>query len=125
MNIAQSGLVFVIRIYQWAVSPVLLAALGPAGRCRFTQSCSEYARQAIGLHGVIRGGFLAGRRLCRCHPWGEFGADPVPKPSFPNPNLDLNPPLRGPDKIRIKIMRESQKAGTFSKCLKRGHCHGS
>lgn len=52
-----------------------------AGRpspCRFTPSCSAYASTAIARHGAVRGGWLAVRRLARCHPWGAFGADPVP-----------------------------------------------
>jgi hypothetical protein len=101
MNIAQQGLIFIIRVYQFTLSPVLAAALGPSGRCRFTPSCSEYARQAIRLHGVMRGGFLAGRRLCRCHPWGDSGKDlPPPAGSFKGRRHNL-------------------------KMWKPGHCHGS
>ena len=46
--------------------------------CRFTPTCSEYARQAIIKHGPVRGLWLAVRRLLRCHPWGGSGYDPVP-----------------------------------------------
>jgi putative membrane protein insertion efficiency factor len=100
IGIAQQGLLFVIRVYQFTISPVLAAALGPSGRCRFTPSCSQYAREAIGLHGAIRGGFLAGRRLCRCHPWGDFGEDPPPPAGF----------FKGRQRL---------------KWWKSGHCHGS
>ncbi len=62
----------IIRGYQLAISPLL----GP--RCRFYPSCSEYARQAVLEHGLLRGGSLAVRRLARCHPWHEGGVDPVP-----------------------------------------------
>jgi putative membrane protein insertion efficiency factor len=48
------------------------------GSCRFLPSCSDYARQAIVEHGVIRGSWLATRRLARCHPFGQHGFDPVP-----------------------------------------------
>jgi hypothetical protein len=65
-------LVLLIRFYQLCVSPLL----GPS--CRFTPTCSEYARQAILKHGPIRGLYLAIRRLLRCHPWGGSGYDPVP-----------------------------------------------
>jgi putative membrane protein insertion efficiency factor len=83
MNIAQKGLVFIIRVYQLTLSPLRMAVFGPLGRCRFTPSCSQYAREAIYLHGAMRGGFLAARRLCRCHPWGDFGQDlPPPAESF-------------------------------------------
>jgi len=71
-------LVLPIRVYQRMLSPALAALSGPAGRCRFTPSCSEYAAQAIETHGALRGGALAARRLCRCHPWGGCGHDPVP-----------------------------------------------
>jgi len=63
---------FLIRIYQWTVSPLL----GP--RCRFYPSCSQYAYEALLRFGVLRGGWLAVRRLGRCHPWHPGGVDPVP-----------------------------------------------
>lgn len=46
--------------------------------CRFQPTCSEYAVDAIEAHGAIKGGFLAVRRIARCHPWGGEGHDPVP-----------------------------------------------
>lgn len=52
-----------------------------AGRpspCRFVPSCSTYAAEALEAHGAVRGAWLATRRLCRCHPWGGQGWDPVP-----------------------------------------------
>ncbi len=62
-----------IRLYQLTLSPLL----GP--RCRFYPSCSEYALEALRLHGSRRGLWLALRRLCRCHPWHAGGVDPVPR----------------------------------------------
>lgn len=64
--------VFLIRVYQTAISPLL----GP--RCRFYPSCSQYAAEAIRLHGAWRGGWLALRRILRCHPLNPGGYDPVP-----------------------------------------------
>ncbi len=46
--------------------------------CRYAPSCSEYAIQAIGKYGPIKGSWLAAKRLMRCHPWGGSGYDPVP-----------------------------------------------
>ena len=62
----------VVRGYQLLLRPLLPAA------CRFQPSCSEYAREALSGHGVIRGGWLALRRLARCHPWNPGGYDPPP-----------------------------------------------
>jgi uncharacterized protein len=66
-------LVYLIRGYQLAISPLL----GP--RCRFYPSCSHYAREAIETHGAIRGSWLSVKRISRCHPLNEGGFDPVPK----------------------------------------------
>jgi putative membrane protein insertion efficiency factor len=49
-------------------------------RCRFHPSCSEYALEALTVHGAGRGTWLAMRRVGRCHPWHEGGLDPVPRP---------------------------------------------
>jgi putative membrane protein insertion efficiency factor len=58
----------------WQLGPSRL--LPPA--CRYDPSCSEYAIQALNRHGAIKGGWLAMKRLLRCHPWGGHGHDPVP-----------------------------------------------
>ncbi len=65
-------LILPIRFYQTAISP-----LTPPS-CRFTPTCSEYARQALIKHGPVKGLALAIRRILRCHPWGGEGYDPVP-----------------------------------------------
>ena len=65
-------LVLPIRFNQVAISPLL----GPS--CRFTPTCSEYARQALLKHGPFKGLYLALWRLLRCNPWGGSGYDPVP-----------------------------------------------
>ena len=62
-----------IRLYQWTLSPLL----GP--RCRFYPSCSCYAHSAIERYGVLRGMWLALRRLLRCHPFSPGGYDPLPE----------------------------------------------
>lgn len=66
------GAIGVIRLYQLLLSPFF------RGSCRFTPSCSDYAREAIERHGVVRGLTLSVRRLSRCHPMGAHGVDPVP-----------------------------------------------
>jgi putative membrane protein insertion efficiency factor len=62
-----------LRGYQLLVSPIY----GPV--CRYAPSCSHYAQEAVLTHGIARGGWLALRRLARCHPWGGSGFDPVPE----------------------------------------------
>ncbi len=61
-----------IRFYQLAISP------GRPPACRFVPSCSEYGYEAIEKHGIIKGGWLVAKRLCRCHPLARGGVDPVP-----------------------------------------------
>jgi hypothetical protein len=79
MNGAQQILIVVLRLYRLAVSPVLTALFGPLGLgCRFTPTCSRYALEAVQRHGAFKGLLLGTRRLCRCHPWGGCGPDPVP-----------------------------------------------
>lgn len=68
-----------IIFYRLVLSPVKTALFGPAGRCRFEPSCSAYALEAVREHGFLRGCWLALRRLLRCHPWGAWGPDPVPR----------------------------------------------
>jgi uncharacterized protein len=65
-------LLALIRAYRYLLSPWW------GGSCRFTPSCSSYAMEAIERHGAGRGGWLAVRRIARCHPWCAGGFDPVP-----------------------------------------------
>jgi putative membrane protein insertion efficiency factor len=69
---------FLIRIYQWTISPVLSFLGGPGSGCRFQPTCSGYFLEAVETHGVLRGSWLGLRRLGRCQPWGGQGYDPVP-----------------------------------------------
>jgi putative membrane protein insertion efficiency factor len=61
-----------LRAYKICISPYF------RGTCRFLPSCADYAAEAIERHGVLRGGWLAARRLARCHPLCAAGHDPVP-----------------------------------------------
>ena len=80
-NVLRAG----IRLYQWTLSPWL------APSCRYFPSCSEYAIEAITRFGPAHGGWLALKRLGRCHPWGKDGYDPVPsqteKPTLSSENI--------------------------------------
>ena len=69
----QKFLIFLIRAYQYLISPWL------GNHCRYYPSCSHYAMTALRTHGAIRGSWLAVRRVSRCHPWHEGGYDPVPE----------------------------------------------
>lgn len=71
-------LIFAVRLYRWTISPAQTFLFGATGGCRFTPSCSVYAIEAIREHGAIAGTTLAAKRICRCHPWGQCGHDPVP-----------------------------------------------
>jgi zinc transport system substrate-binding protein len=72
-KITKGILIFPIRIYQYAISPLTPAA------CRHVPNCSEYSVQAVDMHGPLKGGWLALKRIGRCNPWGTSGFDPVPK----------------------------------------------
>jgi hypothetical protein len=70
---------FIIRGYQYTLSPVFSALAGPGSGCRFTPTCSNYFLEAVETFGVLRGALLGLKRLGRCHPWGGQGFDPVPR----------------------------------------------
>jgi uncharacterized protein len=65
-------LLMIIRAYQLAISPML------GDRCRFHPSCSDYSMEALRRYGLLKGLWLAVRRVGRCHPWHPGGYDPVP-----------------------------------------------
>jgi uncharacterized protein len=66
-----------LRLLIWLYRHSLSYFLG--SRCRFMPTCSAYADEALKRHGPVKGSWLALRRLCRCHPWGGEGYDPVPE----------------------------------------------
>jgi putative membrane protein insertion efficiency factor len=82
LNLLQAILIFAIRVYRWTVSPAQIFFFGPNAGCRFTPTCSQYAADAIRSHGGVAGTFLAVKRICRCHPLGGCGHDPVPQKNF-------------------------------------------
>ena len=62
----------IVRLYQLILRPILPPA------CRYHPTCSDYALEALKFHGAAKGSWLATKRICRCHPWGGSGFDPVP-----------------------------------------------
>lgn len=69
--------IIVVRGYQKLISPLFPST------CRYQPTCSHYTIEALETHGLLRGGWLALRRIGRCHPWGSSGYDPVPKKDNP------------------------------------------
>lgn len=70
-TILQLPFILLIRIYKYLISPLLPNA------CRYHPTCSAYAEQAVRKYGVLKGSWLAVKRLSRCHPWGGSGYDPL------------------------------------------------
>lgn len=64
--------IMIIRFYQIVISPLTPAA------CRFEPTCSSYSKEALEKHGLLKGSWLAIKRISSCHPWGRSGYDPVP-----------------------------------------------
>lgn len=72
-NLLKKAAVFLIRTYQLTLSPRF-----SHGACRYTPTCSQYALEAVEIHGVFKGSLLAARRIMRCNPLFKGGYDPVP-----------------------------------------------
>ncbi|MCL4137689.1 UNVERIFIED_CONTAM: hypothetical protein GTU68_051546 [Idotea baltica] len=75
----------IISVYHLVISPWF------GNRCRFVPTCSDYAKQALEEHDVVTATMMTAKRICRCHPWGGHGFDPVspqksPKISYPQNN---------------------------------------
>jgi putative membrane protein insertion efficiency factor len=84
MNVILKGVLKVIGwivllpvyFYKYCISPLTHAS------CRFVPTCSEYAVQAVKIHGPFKGFVLTVKRISKCHPWGSSGYDPVPPGNF-------------------------------------------
>ena len=70
-------LIIPVKIYQWMISPLLPKT------CRYVPTCSQYAIEALKVHGPIKGLVMGTRRILSCHPWGGHGYDPVPPKGTP------------------------------------------
>ena len=68
----QKLLIALIKVYKLCLSPFI------GNNCRFHPGCANYAMEAIATHGTVGGGWLALKRIARCHPWNDGGHDPVP-----------------------------------------------
>lgn len=66
------------RLLLWSITLYQQFTQHRPSPCRYIPSCSQYARDAVVTHGAVRGGWLAIRRIGRCHPFGGHGFDPVP-----------------------------------------------
>lgn len=71
-NVLKKIFILPILFYQYSISPLFPSS------CRFTPTCSHYAKDAILKHGILKGFVLAVKRISKCHPWGSDGYDPVP-----------------------------------------------
>ena len=71
VNLIKTFMISLIRFYQLCISPLL------GNNCRYYPTCSQYAIEAIEKKGIIRGSWMAVKRICRCHPWHAGGYDPV------------------------------------------------
>tara|TARA_B100000949_G_C14102061_1_gene374545 strand:- start:177 stop:443 length:267 start_codon:yes stop_codon:yes gene_type:complete len=71
-QIIAAPFIFLVRLYQQFISPVLPSS------CRYSPTCSQYTIEALRAHGILKGGWLAVKRISSCNPWGGSGYDPVP-----------------------------------------------
>lgn len=65
--------IFLVKIYQWIISPILPQS------CRYTPTCSSYMIESVKVWGPFKGTYFGLKRIGSCHPWGGHGHDPVPK----------------------------------------------
>jgi uncharacterized protein len=83
MSLSARVLAGFVLAYRYLLSPVLPMA------CRYSPTCSEYALEALRRFGALEGGWLAARRICRCHPWGGAGVDELPETAHGTPSVSV------------------------------------
>jgi putative membrane protein insertion efficiency factor len=96
-------LILAARLYRWTISPAQVFLFGPTAGCRFEPSCSAYAIEAVQARGALMGSWLAARRVCRCHPWGGCGHDPVPEKR--SPECEVGSAVPRPDTLALAKSR--------------------
>jgi len=79
-QLATAPFIFLVRVYQRAISPILPSS------CRYRPTCSQYTVEALQVHGLFKGSWLAIKRIASCNPWGGSGYDPVPPKKTSNTN---------------------------------------
>jgi putative membrane protein insertion efficiency factor len=112
MHFVRKIAVLPIHFYRLFISPVL----GP--HCRFSPTCSEYAIEAVEKHGILSGGWLAIRRITRCHPWHPGGYDPVPGNSVVqnDKQKDETDLPAAPDSAQVEVKKPSKKESQCQDC---------
>ncbi len=78
-SVLSFSLILLLKGYHFFLSPLLHVLVGFGAGCRFEPSCSQYAVEALRTQGVRRGLKMSFRRICKCHPWGGGGYDPLPQ----------------------------------------------
>ncbi|MBI2949556.1 MAG: membrane protein insertion efficiency factor YidD [Verrucomicrobia bacterium] len=99
LRILQAILIGAVWCYRRFLSPAKTLVFGPLGHCRYSPTCSAFALEALKMHGPWRGTWLSLNRICRCHPWGGCGHDPVP-----------------PVRARFRALREQSVGGDPPNC---------
>lgn len=90
-KILNKCLQLLIRFYQLVISPFFKVFDLIGAGCRYEPTCSEYCRQALEQHGILKGLWLGLKRIARCAPWGGMGYDPVPPAKPPKPKQPNSP----------------------------------
>jgi len=80
LSIPKNIAIAIVTLYQKTLSPDhgLFKSLYPYGYCKHYPTCSEYTKQALDKHGLVKGGFYGALRILRCNPWAESKVDPIP-----------------------------------------------
>ena len=107
-------LIGLLKLYRLVISPLY------GNVCRYYPSCSAYALRAVEVHGAVKGSYLAGRRLLRCHPWTAGGYDPVPgTPEFDEEARLQAAAAAGADRSTPSMLSVATKTRVTMTCRRR------